>query len=225
MNYRYELKFILDRADAAILKKQLALVCKQDPHSIGTDYSYDVRSLYFDDVFHSGYNDKINGVEFRKKYRIRIYNLSTDSIKLECKHKDNEMTYKEDCEISLETAKLLCSGRYGSIRETSALLSKFLVDASLFGLKPAVLVEYRRLAFVYPVSNVRITFDENIRSGRSSFDLFSKELKTYPIEGNDQVEMEIKCDAFMPDHIKAVLSSVDKCRVALSKFALACEVK
>ena len=225
MKYRYELKFVLDGLDAAVLKKQLRLVCKQDPHSVGTEYSYDIRSLYFDDLFHSGYSDKVNGVEFRKKYRVRIYNRSADVIKLECKHKDGSMTRKEECDIDRETAEALCKGRYSSICGAKGLLSEFLIDAKLFGLKPAVIVEYRRLAFVYPVSNVRITFDENIRSGKNGYDLFSEDLKTYPVEGNDQVEIEIKCDEFLPDHIKAILNSTDKCRVALSKFALACDIK
>jgi len=91
--YRYELKYTLSKADAALLKKQLAFVCKLDPHSVSKDYSYDIRSLYFDDPIGTAYQDKINGESKRKKYRLRIYNGDFNLIKLEAKHKDFNMTY------------------------------------------------------------------------------------------------------------------------------------
>lgn len=223
--YRHELKFYISKSDADILKKQLSLVCELDSHSVATDYSYDIRSLYFDDVFSSGYNDKIDGVAIRKKYRIRIYNGSDDIIKLECKHKDIDMTLKEECSLSLLDAKKIISGDLEDITANDELLSNFKLDAKLFGLRPSVIVDYRRLSFVHPVSNVRITFDEDIKSGRFEDDLFSKTLNLSPVEGNEQIELEIKCNEFIPEHILAVLNSVPKCRIALSKYALAYETK
>ena len=225
IQYRHELKFKLSPFDADLLKKQLALVCRLDPHSISNELSYKVRSLYFDDVLNSAFNDKINGVMRRKKYRIRIYNMDTNIIKLECKHKDDVWTYKQEEDISLETCKELIKGDYSKIEATDGLLGQFLVDARLFGLKPAVIVEYDRLAFTYPVSETRITFDEEIRSGRYDLDLLKKNLNTFPVTDEDTVEIEIKCNEFIPEHILAVLGSVDKCKMAISKYALAYQLK
>ena len=222
--YRHELKFIIGKQEADLLKKQLSFFCKLDRFSVSDDYSYDIRSLYFDDVMNSGYTDKINGEEYRKKYRIRIYNNSSSVIKLECKHKDDDMTLKDECLIDLETAKALIDGNYKDVKADSALLQQFLIDARLYGLKPSTIVEYRRLAYAYPVSKTRITFDENIRSAKPSQEFFSPTLKTLPIEGNEQIELEVKCNEFLPQHIQILLNEIPKCRVAMSKYALSYEV-
>ena len=46
---------------------------------------YHIRSLYFDDYNDSALFEKQSGILKRKKYRIRIYNLSDSVIKLEKK--------------------------------------------------------------------------------------------------------------------------------------------
>ena len=56
---------------------------KLDPHAENGGYL--IRSLYFDDYWNSAYEEKESGVLMRKKYRIRIYNYSAESIKLERK--------------------------------------------------------------------------------------------------------------------------------------------
>ena len=58
-----------------------------------------IRSLYFDDYWNSAYEEKESGVLMRKKYRIRIYNYSAESIKLERKKKFGSYIYKEEKEI------------------------------------------------------------------------------------------------------------------------------
>ncbi|MBO4819570.1 MAG: polyphosphate polymerase domain-containing protein [Firmicutes bacterium] len=223
--YRYELKFLLNPYDAAVLKKQLALVCSLDPHSLSDELSYEIRSLYFDDAKNSAFDDKVNGERTRKKYRIRMYNTDTDFIRLECKHKDDIWTYKQEQTISLDLCKKLIKKDHSGIEADGPLLRQFLLDARLFGLKPAVIVEYKRLAFTYPVSDVRITFDEDIRSGRYEYDFFKKNISSFSTDLGDQVELEVKCNEFIPDHILAILGSVDKCRQALSKYALAYQIK
>ncbi len=225
ITYRHELKFLLDPFDAAVLKKQLSLVCKKDPHSVYEDYSYDIRSLYFDDARNTSFDDKINGERTRKKYRIRMYNMDTDFIMLECKHKDDIWTYKQDQQISLDVCKQLIKADYSNVEAEGTLLEQFLVDAKLFGLKPAVIVEYKRLAYTYPVSDVRITFDEDIRSGRYDNDFLRKNLLTFSVGDENCIELEVKCNEFIPAHILAVLNSVDKCRLAISKYALAYQIK
>ncbi len=225
IQYRHELKYILKPYDAAVLKKQLALVCQLDPHSVSEDLSYEIRSLYFDDALHSAYDDKVNGEMTRKKYRIRMYNRDTDFIRLECKHKDDIWTYKQEQAISLDVCRKLMKADYSGIEADGPLMRQFLIDAKLFALRPAVIVDYKRLAFTYPVSEVRITFDEDIRSGRYDCDFFRKNLNSFDVMEDDSVELEVKCNDFIPDHILAILGSVDKCRLALSKYALAYQLK
>ncbi len=225
VEYRYELKYVISKPIAEMLKKQLSAVMELDKNSKSEKYSYDVRSLYFDDVYSTSLDEKRDGVQFRSKYRIRIYNCSSDYIKLECKHKDIDMTYKEDVELTLPAAKAICEGRYYQIRTDNKFLNKFLANAQIRQLRPSVIVDYRRTAFTHPVSKTRITFDEYIRSGRYDCDLFDENIETVPITKPDEIVLEVKCNDFIPAHITAILNSVPKLRQAISKFAYCRVVK
>ena len=59
-----------------------------------------IRSLYFEDYFNSAYAEKESGVLMRKKYRIRIYDCSDRSIKLERKKKFGSYIYKESAPLT-----------------------------------------------------------------------------------------------------------------------------
>ena len=71
--------------DKTELRNVLQHVCHHDPRA--QDGFYSISSLYFDDMYQTAYQEKLDGVETRKKYRIRIYNNSDSVISLECKYK------------------------------------------------------------------------------------------------------------------------------------------
>ena len=48
--YRNEIKFVINKDSAEILKKKLSLLMNIDSNSITEDNSYLIRSLYFDDL-------------------------------------------------------------------------------------------------------------------------------------------------------------------------------
>ena len=83
--YRHEWKYLIDTAQKELICKRLFPFLELDKHARGGGYM--IRSLYFDDYFHTAYEEKDAGVLERKKYRIRIYNCSDSSIKLERKKK------------------------------------------------------------------------------------------------------------------------------------------
>ncbi len=225
VEYRYELKYVITEDIAVKLKKQLSLVMEKDPHSVSDEYSYFIRSCYFDDVYNSAYYEKVDGVEFRKKYRIRMYNNDPSMLRLECKHKDGNMTYKEDKVITYHEAKHLLKKEYDRITDRTGLMEKFIADARTKGLQPAVIVDYKRLAFTYPLSEVRITFDMDLHSGRRNLDFFNPDLVTFPIYPEKQMVLEVKCNEYIPAHILAILNSYPMTRQAVSKFALCSEYK
>ncbi|HQB32516.1 MAG TPA: polyphosphate polymerase domain-containing protein [Erysipelotrichaceae bacterium] len=225
VEYRYELKYVISKPIAEMLKNQLAAVMELDRNSKSEKYSYDVRSLYFDDAFSTSLDEKRDGIQFRSKYRIRIYNYSSRTIKLECKHKDIDMTYKEEVLLPLAAAIAICEGRFYQITSKNSFLNKFLANAQVRQLRPSVIVDYRRTAFAHPVSKTRITFDEYIRSGKYNYDLFDKDIETVPVTKPDEIVLEVKCNDFIPAHITAILNSVPKLRQAISKFAYCREVK
>lgn len=225
VEYRYELKFVIPDQAAELLKNQLRQVMTVDEHSVSTEYSYEIRSLYFDDIYSNAYFDKLDGVEYRSKYRIRLYNNDDSVIKLECKHKDENMTYKESCTLKRELIEAILDGKYGMVRTNNAFLNRFLGEAMINNLRPSVIVDYKRLAFVYPVSEVRITFDSEIRSGRYNVSLFDENLTTFDVLEEGYQVLEVKCNEFIPAHILSILNSVPMVRQAVSKFALCRSIK
>ncbi len=222
--YRHELKFILNKTQAEILKYRLSLIMDVDSNSI--DNKYYIRSLYFDDVYSSAYYEKVDGLEKREKYRIRLYNFDDSLIRLERKEKNRDLTHKEQVIISKEECANILNGEYDLIDiKKNKLLEEFILKVKLNDIKPDVIVDYDRLAYVYPVEEVRITFDENIKSGRFNYNLFDKEVYLYDAIEKNEVVLEVKFNNYIPKHIVKVIETIPSIRLAVSKFALCKEVK
>lgn len=216
--YRYELKYLISRTDGEILKKKLRLLMPLDPHSISQNYSYLIRSLYYDDIYNKAFYEKVDGIEYRKKFRIRAYNYDNQIIKLECKHKDDNYTYKRSANLTYQQYLDILNKKFDNLPD-DVLINEFVNQIKYYSLQPSVIVEYIRTAFVYPTSEVRITFDENIRAAKSREDMFSRYIFTRSIMPKDQIVLEIKCNEYIPEHILKVLESIPKTRQAVSKFA------
>ncbi len=142
-----------------LLRKKLALVLKMDPHA-GPNRTYHIRSLYFDDFKNSAFFDKQAGISKRKKYRIRIYNYNDNCIKFERKTKINMLVGKEWAKISREEAEKIVTGDFSVLVNSEDKLLQEIYRESRFNLlRPVIIVDYLREAYVHPVGNVRITFD------------------------------------------------------------------
>jgi SPX domain protein involved in polyphosphate accumulation len=225
-NYRNELKFITYPAQAEILKQRLALLMDIDDHSVHEDNTYSIRSLYFDDDQSTFYHEKLNGVLYRKKYRLRVYNNDDRFIRLECKMKHNNMTAKEQCKIDRQICDKILSNDLNSI-ETGGdkLLNNFIIEMKSKHLTPSIIVEYKRTAFTYPVSRTRITFDQDIKSGMYNYGLFDEYIPAYQIFDNTKTVIEVKFDNILPLHIARVLETIPMFRQAVSKYAICRNIK
>lgn len=222
--YRHELKFKISNECAEVLKHQLSLILDKDKNALA-DGSYVIKSLYFDDMNSNSYYEKLNGVLYRKKFRIRTYNDDDNFIRLEKKMKHNNLTSKEQMLISKDIYSKILNGKINEIKSPEGLLEEFLSEVKLKGLIPSIIVEYNRVAFIYPVSEVRITFDSNIKSGLYNYDLFDDKSPTYRVIENDKQVMEVKYNEVLPLHIANILCSVPSVREAVSKFAICRSIK
>lgn len=226
--YRHEIKFIISKQMSLILKQRLALAMDVDKNSVNLDNTYFIRSLYFDDINSTAYYEKIDGVLYRKKYRIRIYNNDSSFIRLERKWKHNNMTSKDQLKISKENCINLLTNQFDNIDKellNNSLMKEFITDIKVFGLKPSVIVDYKRLAYTYPISEVRITFDERIKSGLYNCNLFNMNRITYDVIDNNEVVLEVKFNEILPEHISIILQTIPMYRQAVSKFALCRSIK
>lgn len=226
--YRHEIKFIINKQMSLILKQRLALAMNVDKNSVNLDNTYFIRSLYFDDINSTAYYEKIDGVLYRKKYRIRIYNNDSSFIRLERKWKHNNMTSKDQLKISKENCIHLLTNQFDNIDKellNNSLMKEFITDIKVFGLKPSVIVDYKRLAYTYHISEVRITFDERIKSGLYNCNLFNMNRITYDVIDNNEVVLEVKFNEVLPEHISIILQTIPMYRQAVSKFALCRSIK
>ena len=224
--YRNEIKFVINKDTAEILKNKLSHLMDIDSNSTSEDNSYFIRSLYFDDLYSNAYYEKMDGVEYRKKYRIRLYNSDTSFIRLECKYKHENKTSKDQILIDKGICDKIINGNIEELDISKPnLLTKFVIDYRTRNLKPSIIVDYKRLAYTYPVSDVRVTFDSKIRSGRYNYNLYDEDLTTYKIIDDNEVVLEVKFNEILPEQIAIVLSTVPMIRQAFSKFAICRSIK
>lgn len=184
---------------------------------------YRVRSLYFDTVYDSDYFEKLNGIENRRKIRLRIYSPYDTNAKLEMKQKQGSKQLKRSLVISKEDATELIEGRYEVLLkyEKEEFSSEIYAFMKTRCYRPCTIVEYDRKAYIAKENNIRITFDSNIRACESNYDLFSDKLNLFPVMDLYNVVMEVKFNGFLLSYIKDMISDVDSSEISVSKYYLA----
>ncbi len=215
---RHELKYFITPAELRVLRGVLTPVMQLDPNG-NENNEYHIRSLYFDTINDDALEEKIAGVGNRKKYRIRIYNFSDRIIKLECKSKYGDLISKQSVTIPRELADQLIAGDpEGLQRMRHPLLHDVYREMKTRLLRPAVIVDYVREAYIHPAEEVRVTFDKQLRTGLFSSDMFNKEIPTYPVFDDPVEILEVKYDEFLPSYIQSILSGITAQRSAISKY-------
>ena len=217
MQFRHEVKYEINGLDMMIIRQRLKNIMQPDIHSVNG--AYKIRSLYFDNYNDKALLEKINGVNTREKYRIRMYNNDTSLIRLERKFKTNGLGYKNTALLTKEQAKDIINGDILFLRDSeSEVLNDFYRKLITENLKPKVIVDYTREPFVYPAGNVRVTLDYNIRTGLCCTDFLNPDCITVPIRETVNL-IEIKWDNFLPDAVKAAIAVENRQSGAFSKYA------
>ena len=216
---RVEDKYRCSERDMLLLEARMKAVLRPDPAAGGRPYQ--ITSLYFDDRNDSCRQASEDGVPERKKYRIRIYNNSPDLIKLEVKYKSYNRVFKKSKTISRQDAEKLMRGE--CIEDPDASMDS---PVTLFNLalkkdllKPKILIEYDRAAYVFPPGNVRITFDRDLRAGRDIQSFLTGNAVYAPVKEADRI-LEVKYDEFLPGFIARLLESGNMNQTAYSKYRL-----
>ena len=218
--YREEKKFLISTQEARIKSAYLEQFLTEDAHN-GT-IGYTIRSLYFDTINDTDYFGKLDGLELRRKIRLRIYDPSNDFAMLEMKQKQGQYQFKRSLKISREHAEILITGDYSPLLlypEDFAAECYALMNMNLY--RPKTIVEYTRKAFVAKENKIRVTFDSNIRATETSFDLYSPTLNMNPVLDPYDVVLEVKYNGFLLDYIKNALGTINRNELSVSKYMLA----
>ena len=107
---RQEKKYAINIADGVILRGRLGTVMLQDAHNGAQGYT--IRSLYFDTPDDQDFHDKVDGLELRRKIRLRTYSPQSDFAMLEMKQKEGPYQRKRSLRLTREDAQRLCRGDY-----------------------------------------------------------------------------------------------------------------
>ena len=217
MKFRHEWKHEINAADLIILRQRLRAVMRTDPHA--ADGKYRIRSLYFDNNEDKALREKLDGVNIREKFRIRLYNNDPSVIHLEKKSKRGGLGSKHLVSITAKETQRIISGDIDWMHDDEReLLQELHQKMRAQGLKPRTIVDYTREPFIFPAGNVRVTLDYDIRTGLCSTDVLSPDCLTVPVPGNPAV-LEVKCDEFLPDVIRDIVQLEGRRTGAFSKYA------
>lgn len=216
--YRHELKYIISCGEMSMIKNRINHLLPPDSHT-GQTGIYTIRSLYFDDYYNRCFYENENGTDPREKFRIRIYNHSTERIMLECKRKQRGKTLKTSCRLTEEQTRQLMKGEIlPNIENQHPLLQKLTSKMLLHRMRPVVIVEYERIPYVYKNGNVRITLDTNISSSTDIAAFLDEKIVKRPVMPVGKSLLEVKYDEFLPDFIYCNLQLQNLTQTAFSKY-------
>lgn len=216
MALRHEWKHRIDTAGLLALRARLGAVLQRDPHALGG--SYQVRSLYFDNLADKALREKLESVNHREKFRLRFYNGDLSLLVLEKKTKTNGLCGKAQTPLSVEEARALLEGRHQELGASSPLLGELRRKMGSQGLRPKAIVEYTREPFLYGPGNVRVTLDYNIRTALSPAGFLDPGCVTLPA-ADAPVILEVKWDEFLPDLVRDLVQLPGTRTSAFSKYA------
>lgn len=220
---RNEEKFICDDKTLVLIEHTLRALLPADAHQKGKDYR--VRSLYFDTEDDRLYHESASGVDARKKYRIRFYDMNTSFFRFERKDTKGRLKAKTTSPMSADMVEdLLERGRLregifeGMSEKDASVLREAYMLQQTEGLHPVAVVDYRRTAFTYPVGNVRITIDRDISCTDMIREFLDGRALLYPVLPAGRHILEVKYDAILPGFIGRALETGSLEQVSFSKY-------
>lgn len=221
---RYEIKYFVDEMRVPELRDELAAHMDTDPYS--PHGGYPVTSLYYDTPDLRFYWEKIEGLRFRRKVRMRLYgapSACTDDtpVQIEIKQRVNRVTQKRRTELPYATAvqwldhrkEIECdASQRPFIHEVSTLVQNL-------DLRPIVTTGYLREAFVGRDADLglRVTIDHKVHGRDRDFLFASGAQNRFTIPPKLAI-VEVKANERVPYWITDLLARVDMSVIRVSKY-------
>lgn len=217
---RYEIKYLVPEHRIPALRDELSSHLALDP--MAPEGGYQVESLYFDSPGLRFYHEKIDGLKFRRKLRLRRYGDgpvgATDPVSVEIKQRVNKVTQKRRLTLPFLTAVALSDSTGRAVghllsepfdaarlaeevpERDRALVNEIASFSQANQLRPIATTSYRREAFEGTGGNhgVRVTFDHHISGRDRDFRLGSSREDDRPTVSLGTSVVEIKCDERVP---------------------------
>lgn len=227
---RFEMKYLLTLKQAEVLKSALRVYLVDDEHGHGR---YTLTSLYYDSPDYRCYWEKVDGVEIRRKLRIRHY--ETDEpltertpVFVEIKQRVDRVTQKRRAVLPYREALRLCTDRQPPENcdpQDEPTVNEILSFVWQYNLRPASLVRYERQALIgtdYDVG-LRVTFDTQLAYQTHPLHLAEtfNGLAMFP---PNLAVMEIKVNERLPDWLINLVANHNLQLERISKYCRSLEV-
>ena len=216
---RYEIKYVVDRAAAKRFEADLAPYMHRDPHLDDANPAYRVNSVYFDSADLRCFWEKVDGLRFRRKVRIRSYGKQTpEKAFLEIKQKIGMTTQKRRSPYPMSDLLDRLVHRSGGSLEGEVGEEVELLFYE-HGFEPKVLVAYDRTAFMGTTdASLRVTFDRNCRYRQKRlFELDSMRNAEYFLHPSLRI-MEVKFDNLIPRWLVSLIRKFALSPIRISKY-------
>ena len=216
---RYELKYMLTRAQAKALRQAM-----RDHMAIDRFGHGEIRNIYLDTDNYRLVRRSIEKPLYKEKLRVRSYRKAgpEDQVFVELKKKFESVVYKRRLELPYgQVDQALWDGTPLPAEDQIAREIQAFRDFYGPTLQPAMLLSYEREAF-YPIDDAdfRITLDENILWRDHHIDLGASLWGT-PLLTPNQVLMELKTPGGIPLWMTRFLTENGIRKISFSKYGAA----
>jgi hypothetical protein len=226
---RYEIKYLVDSSRAPAIRDELRARLDLDDHAAGGGYG--VWSVYYDTRGLRFYWEKIEGLKFRRKIRVRHYGdrstIDDDTtVYVEIKPRVNRVTQKRRVAMPYGHARLLCDGRQMPPHKPgqTAFLQEVLGLICGLDLRPVAMTGYQREAYVGRDADLglRVTLDHRVRGRDREFDLGADTENRLIVPASLAV-LEVKANDRVPYWLTDLAARTDLSVVRLSKYCQSVE--
>jgi hypothetical protein len=226
---RYEIKYLLPSSALPALRAALDRRLDHDSHGVGGGYG--VWSVYYDTRYLRFYWEKIEGLRFRRKLRIRHYGdrctVDDDTtVFVEIKQRVNRVTQKRRVALPYRLAQDLCHQRtmVEHSPEQRAFLEEVLGLISQLDLRPVAMVGYQREAFVGGDADagLRVTIDQRVRGRDRDFHLATEADNRLIVPARLAV-VEFKANERVPYWLTDLAAELDMSVARISKYCQSVE--
>lgn len=214
-----EIKHIFQRSEkkykiTAAQYEQLYAIIKQ--YMYLDEYGrHTINNIYYDNDTFDLTLRSMDKPLYKEKFRIRCYGLATPQtpLFLELKKKHDGIVYKRRATLSQqETYHFL----QDYTQSSSQILKEIAFTFQQYHLKPKMFIAYERMAYTNQESELRITFDQNIRYRLHNLNFHNDTHETTFLQDNDYL-MEIKCKHSIPLWLSKALSDLQIYPTSYSK--------
>jgi len=250
---RFELKYLVPIRAAERFKEALRANLVPDDHGDQAGCYY-LSSLYYDSPDYRCYWEKVDGIRFRRKLRIRCYEtagpLASDTpVFVEIKQRVNRVTQKRRVLLPYGQALRLCderqapqagersesrsasgaderSGSRSASGAESAVIDEILAMAWEYDLRPASIVRYARQALVGSEYDIglRVTFDTDLTYRVGDLPALHEPKSGLLLFPPDWAVVEIKVNERIPYWLTELVAIHNLSLVRVSKYCRSIEL-